>query len=170
MIGAQSLWDGAALMQYVGQRLTDFDGGGQLRKHWGLGYELPHRKRIAGDDNEGDVQACEEFDNRHTRAVAEMVIDDRRIDVVRAKVGERALVARLDRVCGAEAAKSEVVVGGDDGIIFDDEDLLAVEVDTLIPRITIATQHWGTPGAAPQPATPATPVGGNSSTLGYAFL
>jgi hypothetical protein len=48
--------------------------------------------------------------------------------------------------------------------------LLAVEIDTLIPRIAIATQHCGTPRAAPHPATPATPVGGRSSMLGYALL
>src|SRR5215831_18217798 len=128
----------AASMQYVGQGLTDFDGGGQFGKHWGCGYELTHRKRIAGDNNEGNVQACEEFDNRHARAVAEMVIDDCRIDVVCAKVGECALIARLDRVCGAKAAEPKVVVGGDDGIVLDHEDLLAVEIGTLIPRIAIA--------------------------------
>jgi hypothetical protein len=91
------------------------------------------------------VQACEEFDDRHARAIAEMVIDDRSIDVVRAKVGERALVAWLDRVRGTKAAEPKVVVGGDDGIVFDHEDLLAVEIGSLIPRIAIATQHCGTP-------------------------
>src|SRR5262249_10665615 len=141
-LAEQSTWAlgsraGAASMQDVGQGLTDFDGGGQFGKHWGCGYELTHRKRIAGDNNEGNVQACEEFDNRHARAVAEIVIDDRRIDVVCAKVGECALVARLDRVCGAKATETKVVVGGDDGIFLDHEDLLAIEIGTLIPRIAI---------------------------------
>jgi len=125
-------------MQDVGQRLTDFAGGGQFGQHWGSGYELPHRERIAGDNNEGNVQPPEEFDNRHARAVAEMVIDDGRIDVVRAEVGERALVARFDRICGAKAAEPKVVVGGDDGVVLDYEDLLAIEIGTLIPRISIA--------------------------------
>jgi len=124
-------------MQYVGQRLTDFGGRGQFGKHWSPGYELSHGKRIAGDNNEGNVQAREEFDNRHTRAVAEMVVDDRRVDVVRAKEGQRAPIARLDRVCGAKAAEPKVVVGGDDGIVLDHEDLLAIEIGTLIPRIAI---------------------------------
>jgi len=138
-------------MQDVGQRLTNFDGGGQFGKHWGSGYQFPHRKRIAGDDNEGNVQACEEFDNRHARAVAQMVIDDRRIDVVFAKIGERALVARLDRVCGAKAAEPKVVVGGDDGIILDHKDPLAVEIGSPIPRFAIATEHCGTPRRPIQP-------------------
>jgi hypothetical protein len=138
-------------MQYVGQCLTDFNGGGQFGKHWRAGYELPHRKRIARDNNEGNAQGCEELDNRHAWAIAEVVIDDRCIDVVRAKIGERALVAWFDRVRGAKAAEPKVVVGSDDGIVLDHEDLLAVKISSLIPRIVIATEHCGTPRCPAQP-------------------
>src|SRR5262249_2470346 len=156
-------------MQHVGQCLADFDRGRQFGEHWRTGHELAHRKGIARHEDKGNAEACEKFDDRHAGAVAQIVVHDRGINMVGAKVFERALVAWLDSVRGAEAAKAKVVVGGDYGIILNHEDLLAVEIGMPIPRLAIATQHCCAPHGPVQPCY-ATFVWGSSSLAPLRFL